>query len=141
MKFNIPEIGTKVMLAEDWVFPLHHEYRNDSLFEVLGILHQHDWRNEPNPAPHTITIPKGTVLKVDRIYIRKGKGMSDFSSVTFLMPGRKTTKRTETHLGRNIGGPADGTTFTWTANYPARGVRFWVKLADANAMLLEEGGE
>ena len=30
-----------------------------------------------------VILSKETILKIDRIYIRKGKGMSDFSSLTF----------------------------------------------------------
>jgi hypothetical protein len=48
------------------------------------------------------TLPAGTVLKVDRIYIRKGKGMSDYSSVTFY------------------------------ATIGKKKYRFWSKLADVN---------
>lgn len=38
-----------------------------------------------------VVLPIGTILKVDRIYIRKGKGMSDYSSLSFYAtyPGEK----------------------------------------------------
>lgn len=54
-----------------------------------------------------VTLPAGTVLKVDRIYIRKG--MKDFSSLTF------TAK---------------------LANMK-KAARFWVKLRDVNRMVIE----
>ncbi|MDD3988210.1 MAG: hypothetical protein PHC93_04580 [Candidatus Omnitrophica bacterium] len=50
----------------------------------------------------------GTILKVDRIYIRKGKGMSDFSSLTF-----------------------------YIKNGPYKGARFWAKLNDVNQIKFE----
>lgn len=43
------------------------------------------------PKVQDFTIGKGTVLEVDRIYIRKGA--SDFSSVTFRIKGGKTSPR------------------------------------------------
>lgn len=54
-----------------------------------------------------MTIPKDAVLKVDRIYIRKGKG--DYSSITFYtqFPGEK------------------------------KKVRFWAKLEDCNKIKFE----
>ena len=44
---------------------------------------------EENLEP--ITFPIGTILKVDRIYIRKGAGMSEYSSLSFYatLPGQK----------------------------------------------------
>lgn len=137
-RFNIPEIGTRFLLAEDWTFDLYHEYRNWSLFEILGINHAHsgDWRTEQNPAPHKITLPKGTMLTIDRVYIRKGA--KEFSSVTFNLPKRTTSKKTVTRTATYIGGPDDGKTISWDATKPARGVRFWAKLADVNKMVVEE---
>lgn len=136
MKFNIPELGTTITLAEDWRFALHHEHRNKTLFEILNLPYVQNWRENPNPLPHMVTMPKGTVLKVDRIYIRKG--LSDYSSVTFLAPGKKTKKKVIQRTGMNWGGPADGTIFTFEQKIPARGVRFWVKLFEANAIVFEE---
>lgn len=135
-KFNIPELGTSIKLAKDWRFALHHEHRNRSLFEVLNLPYLHDWHNNPDPLPTMVTMPKGTVLKVDRIYIRKGA--SDYSSVTFLAPGKKTTKKTEIRTGRRFNGVGPGVPFTYVETFPARGVRFWVKLFDANAIVFEE---
>jgi hypothetical protein len=42
-----------------------------------------------------ICLPVGTVLKVDRIYIRKGKDMSNYSSISFYaqLPGDKSKIR------------------------------------------------
>jgi len=57
------------------------------------------------------TLPKGSILTVDRIYIRKG--IKEYSSVTFYV--------------RNAGLPKTG-----------KQHRFWVKLADVNTMVVED---
>ena len=83
---------------------------------------QHTWRTKVKAAiiPElTVTIPKGTTLQVDRIYIRKGA--SDYSSITFYAKdlGEIVTKRS-----------------AWSSS-PAKKVkkkalRFWAKLSDCN---------
>ena len=62
-----------------------------------------------------VTFPAGTVLAVDRIYIRKGS--SDYSSITFYAKG----------LGESeIKNRWSGKTTKWKAQ------RFWAKLQDCN---------
>lgn len=85
MKMYIPPLGTELVLAKAWSFPLFLEYRNIAALEYFKLLKEGDdhWSHEDKSYPHTL--PKGTTLKVDRIYIRKGAG--DYDSVTFFMPG------------------------------------------------------
>lgn len=66
--------------------------------EKLWNDYPNEWIAEDNLEP--IVFPVGTILKVDRIYIRKGKGMSDYSSITFyaLLPGEKKKLRFFAHL-------------------------------------------
>jgi hypothetical protein len=71
MKLYIPEIGDQLELEKEWSFTLHNEYRNSSLFKKMKY----------PKKDVTMTFPKGTILQVDRIYIRKGA--SDYSSLTF----------------------------------------------------------
>ncbi len=83
-----------------------------------------EWHNAALAAGVTelrITLPAGTILKVDRIYIRKGKG--EYSSITFFAEG----------LGETII-PASGQ--VWGRQYDAKKkkLRFWAKLADVNTM-------
>ena len=40
----IPDIGTKLVLAEDWTFRLHWERRNESLWKALGLIQQEQLR-------------------------------------------------------------------------------------------------
>jgi hypothetical protein len=104
MQLFIPDIGTLVKLEEDWTFTLYDEYRNKSLFDKLG-------KKRENTI---IELPKGLVLKIDRIYIRKG--LSQYSSITFRVP--KPKNKTE-----KIDMPYNEDYF---------GVMFWVKLHEVN---------
>ena len=73
-------------------------------------------------APFTTTIPKGTILKVDRIYIRKG--ISDFSSVSFIVvdsPDQRLLNKKKLPK-------------TMLANCSKPVVRFFAKLKDVNNM-------
>lgn len=89
MNLFIPPLGTEIVLAEAWTFKLHSEYRNFDAFEYFNLLKKDQtvrwdlWRSSNDE--HDVTIPAGTTLKVDRIYIRKGN--RDFDSVTFFMKG------------------------------------------------------
>jgi len=97
----VPEIGDLIKLTEDWNFNLNSEsYRNRSLAEILG----------KNGPVNNVTLPKDTVLKIDRIYIRKGA--SDYSSLTFRIEE--------------------------TENKKIKGKRFWAKLRDVNKIEFDE---
>lgn len=180
----IPEIGDNITLAEDWTFELQHEYRNDSLANLLGyynsdfgwvsfaalpilrspdytiaypnesdfksifnrnwydkyreacnkaaqdcieyVKYQEDfqfWRKECERlgvSSISVKLPAGTILIVDRIYIRKG--LKDYSSITF-----KTS---------NLGIiPAIQTDYEYTPQKKRKEKktqRFWVSLNQAN---------
>ena len=176
MKIFIPEIGTKLILTQDWKFKLFSESRNEGAFARLhtslirpnyddykhttktkimtvqgwkGAQYHHEylsytyeltpdgmliptnkenenWHHEPitkefldyygdKQIPYFIdwcrdsVLPVGTVLTIDRIYIRKGA--NDYSSLSFwaLLPGDK--KR----------------------------FRFWAKLHDVNEIICDIG--
>lgn len=115
----IPTIGDSFTLAEDWTFTLHDEYRNTDMRSIIEgeafqqLVLRHNWKDVQ------VTLPKGSVLKVDRIYIRKGVG--DYDSITFWL----TDCPNKAWAPKKAGGTAAG-----------RG-RFWVKLADANNILFE----
>ncbi len=80
-KLYIPTIGDHLVLTKPWKFKLYDEYRNSS------------WWDKMNPKKPSsgywgdadkfveITLPPGTILSVDRIYIRKSA--KDYDSVTF----------------------------------------------------------
>jgi hypothetical protein len=75
MKLYVPEIGDKLKLSSDWTFDLHWEHRNTALIKHFG----EKFNCERTPRP--VTLPAGTVITVDRIYIRRGA--SEYSSITF----------------------------------------------------------
>jgi hypothetical protein len=68
-----------------------------------SVIERHDYYTE-------WTIPKDTRLVVDRVYIRKGKDMKDFDSITF---------RIEKQKGNKLTG------------------RFWLKRSDVNNLVVE----
>ena len=69
-----------------------------------------------------VTIPKGTIIQVDRIYIRKGS--SDYSSVTF--------------YAKNLG-EIESTYSSYNAKpkkkIKKKALRFWAKLSDCNKIV------
>lgn len=109
MKLYVPEIGDRLKLTTDWQFDLHSEYRNKSLMEHFGFTF--NYRNE---KINKVTIPAGTVLKVDRVYIRQG--LQEWSSISFYAEG----------IGKGKGSFGRPKT-----------ARFWAKLSDCNRIEFE----
>ena len=104
MNLFIPDIGTLLKLEEDWQITLYNERRNFSLFKMLKL-----------PYKSTvIDLPKGLIIKVDRVYIRKG--LSQYSSLTFTVPKPKT-KKEKLDMPVNV---------EWAT------AKFWVKLHECN---------
>lgn len=160
LPFNlfIPRCGTKLKLVADWKFRLFKESRNSKLFDA-SVQSTH-WTNEPEwskrkivithkdgstieiPAMNRggsslsveVTLPAGTVLKVARIYIKQEssteRGLNkggEFNSVTFTIV-RNPAKKFKVYT------PLNG----WMEfDYKSQSGRFWVKLADANAMQVQ----
>lgn len=137
----IPSLGAKLTLAVDWKFKLVEESRNATLVEHLtetgGLAHRTvtpgtDWRGDT--VTYDARLPKGSVLIVDRIYIRKGA--EDFDSITFLLEGVKTKARTVRRTAVAVGA-GTSESFEYDQKKPSRTVRFWVKLAEANTLDFE----
>lgn len=110
MKLFIPPLGTKIRLTKEWLFKLFYEYRNDSLLKAQGFADESErkydlqWKHRGEHAK--TSLPEGTILTVDRIYIRQGA--KDFDSVSFWL-GTKP---------KGVG-------------YRGK-IRFWAKLEDVN---------
>lgn len=106
MKFLIPDIGDTIELKKDWTFHFYLESRNLVFLEQFGEenekklpvvqvsdeyfcrkrIHSYNGNGRPygrSKEAYLMTLPAGTKLTVDRIFIRKN--MSDFSSLTFVM--------------------------------------------------------
>jgi len=76
MTLFIPTVGTVLELVEDWTFPLHEESRNHKFSKEFRLGYREwvrTWGGDVERAD-LVTLPAGTRLKVDRIYIRKGGG-------------------------------------------------------------------
>ena len=132
---QIPTIGTRITLTEDWTFLLEAEDRNEKFHDAIhpvettlgedGYLYQlykdkfgKQKRRRYNGLQDTdTTLPAGTVLRVDRIYIKKNQG--DYDSVTFVcesIPGRENAKLMSGKSAKTFG-------------------RFWSALNEANGIV------
>lgn len=127
MNLYIPDIGDEFRLAADWTFELYNESRNLSLMEKVGDVRKVTWGGG-NYGAIPCTIPAGTTLKVDRIYIRKG--MSEYSSLSFLWVGERTEPRVEQRHGTAYFETKKD--FSYEIKIPRKPIRFWAKLADVN---------
>ena len=118
MKLYIPACGDRLTLVEDWQFLLHLEHRNLKFARARNLVSTsrdwNVWEGEPYRSSLKkipVDIKKGSVLEVDRVYIRQhsksAAGVSDdFDSVTWKVVGEKNA-------------------------------RFWTKLEDCNTIEFE----
>jgi hypothetical protein len=112
MKLYVPEIGDRLKLTKDWAFKLYYEHRNTPLLKHFGF--EYVWKSgNIKDANEPVILPVGTVLRVDRIYIRNGA--QDYSSISFYAEGI-----------RGNGG----------LDKP-KNSRFWAKLLDCNNIEFE----
>lgn len=105
----IPTLKTELVLAEDWVFMLHRESRNTPLIDKIApekkdLLYSEKWAD----FPKTVKLWQGTVLIVDRIYIKQN--LPQYDSITFRI------KESPQQYAK---------------------ARFWAKLDDVNRMVIE----
>jgi hypothetical protein len=113
VKLYIPSLGDHLRLTAPWTFELHHEYRNETMFALQGIELKDGYFDATPPAQ--VTLPAGSELGIDRIYIRRGA--REYDSITFNLLGAKLQDK------KRYGTKAR--------------VRFWVKLACANQIEFE----
>lgn len=108
----VPAIGDTIVLTEDWKFTLTDEYRNTSLHDLLfGVLpaDPNQYYRRCSYDTKEVTLPKNTVLTIDRVYIKKGQ--SDYNSLTFIIKKAPFYKKGK--------------------------IRFWAKLKDVNNIEFE----
>lgn len=133
MFLQIPVPGTWLELEKDWSFTLFEEHRNKSLWDAIPnkegnireIVHAPvtidlSWGSlttQRKDRVMDISLPKGSQLRVDRVYIRKGSN-SEFDSLTFVLD-INTVK---------------GDYFKFPANKRTQ-ARFWARLGDINAKM------
>lgn len=80
-KIFIPTIGTELTLTKDWDFSLIKDYRNKAIFDLYNVPYNDNAYYTRGQQFGRVILPAGTVLKVDRIYIRKGS--PDYDSLSF----------------------------------------------------------
>ncbi len=121
MNLYIPACGDRFKLTEDWTFALFLESRNMKFAGHRSLLSQDEKgkdavytgeRYTSALAFRLCTLKAGSVLEVDRVYVRQhSKSASsvdnDYDSITFKVVGEKNG-------------------------------RFWAKLADCNAIACEQ---
>ena len=118
MWMYIPRLGDKIRLSNDWHFMLHQERRNISLLKAFGLadVTQNGYSCPYYRQPPTeVRLCEGTVLTIDRIYVKRGG--QEYASVTFRLPKALcTTPEINNYTGQ---------------------VRFWAKLDDVNKITFE----
>jgi len=137
-KLCVPSVGDKIRLTREWEFPLHFEHRNSSLIHRIRPGLEFGWRDKGSIIA---TLEKGTVLRVDRIYIRKGKG--EWDSITFIIneapKDDKRAKATKQPSRWNTQANANGTEDKGQQpEQKYKGARFWAKLDDVNEIYFEK---
>lgn len=108
MQLYIPNIGEHITLASDWTFRLFNESRCQPFLDCPAQAEKVDNPTYAISEVKHCTLPAGTVLAVDRVYLRQG--LDAFASISF-----RITK----------------TTAPWVAKQRKR---FWAKLDDVNQL-------
>lgn len=137
MRLWIPPLDTMLSLDEDWTFTLHAEERNKGLMEVVEGKKIRSWVHDGEPGlyyqrmgyidydwtlyPLTFTVPAGTVLRLERIYVRRGAEMERFDSLTFRVMSSPDERLQA--AGRQFG---------------KGGKRFWARLDECNGMAVTQ---
>lgn len=136
MKLFVPNCKTEFILTKPWKFRLYFERRCDKLLETSGIMARNqgvsgygwDWRYHP-PDPDSgryrgdlkhevFTLPKGSILRVSRVYIRQ-QTSDTYDSLTFWLKKTSLIDQRDPKARKKMKG------------------RFWAKLADVNTMQCE----
>lgn len=103
-KVFIPQVGDKIELSQHWSCKIFNERRNSSVFDALGV----DVSSQEG-SNIDITFPKGTIFKVNRLYVRAPASSYDSLTLSVISsPIKKLSK-----------------------------AKFWVKIMDANNMEFE----
>lgn len=115
MKLFVPAVGYRIRLTDYWTFDLYDESRNSSLVEVL--LNDPERVHKGRREKHRVTMPAGTILEVDRVYVRTMSKAAqsvddDYDSLTFKIIEHPTLGSKRKH-------------------------RFWAKLSDVNEIEYE----
>lgn len=142
-KLYVPALGDQLTLAEDWTFHVVNAHQNCPLVEWMGLPLAGSYWNPPfgrsadrQPIESKVDcmLPKGTILKVGRIYIRQGA--PTYNSLTFTIVGQHIPKKVVKRLVHIYDGPRRGTTVEREEVQPRRPIRFFARLSDVNEMII-----
>ena len=155
----IPTIGDELTLAKPWRFSLHSEHRNADMMKFAFNI-KFSWDGTKGPDGKKIELfskfaevelPAGAVLKVDRIYIRKGGAdMKEYDSVTFILQSLPKTKiaipEVKDVWQSKVTNPEKPKYSKENGSYVKKTfikkkIRFWAKLRDVNTMRFYIGKE
>lgn len=103
-KIHIPQVGDEFKITKNWNCNVFNEYRNSKVFEALSI---------DNSAKNThieITLPVGTTIRIERVYVRAPASSYDSVTLRILSSPIKSLAK----------------------------ARFWVKLSEINKLEFEE---
>lgn len=106
MKLYVPACGDRLKLTSDWAFSLYLEHRNMKFADHRGLLmdiergQYYVWSGERYNSPIATrpwTIKAGSLLEVDRVYIRQTSKSaddveSDYDSISFRIVGEKHSR-------------------------------------------------
>lgn len=138
MNLWVPDVGDQFRLLEDWEFPLFREQRNDSLItRVNPPIGTSDYGRVDESIG--CCLPAGTVLQVDRVYIRKGSANA-WSSLTFIIkqaPGDKDKPKYKKQQRRWSYSTEQEDRVTDPTPQKLKGARFWAKLPHVNEIVCE----
>lgn len=87
MRVFVPRIGTLLRLNQEWTFSVYRDYRNSAALAALGDVKGVYYADDPDGHAGRLTLPTGTVLLVDRVYVRQGINNtgtpSEYDSLSF----------------------------------------------------------
>jgi hypothetical protein len=113
MRLYIPTIGDKLILTADWNFTLCSERRNHAACAYFGLELNPSWYlNLSDVKTKAVKFSAGDILKVDRIFIRKGA--PEFDSISFYVEFPKEAGQKK-----------------------RKGFLFWAKLSEVNTIECE----
>lgn len=148
-KLHIPDLGTLLVLAEDWTFKLYFERRNNTLLKTFGAKDRYWYRDEQllpddfedGEVPDCIEYEKAMTdsqLK-DAYKSYRATNASDKPFIRVTFPAGTQLKVDRIYI-RQGGESFASVTFRTTKVCPDKrfaSKRFWVKLRDANQIVAD----
>lgn len=139
MNLWIPNIRDQFKLLEDWEFPLFLERRNDGLTtRIKPQIGTSTYHQSTQSIGCCLLI--GTVLQVDRVYIRQGTSNA-WNSITFYIKyapdDKEKPKYIKQQQRRWTSSSQQENPVTNPTPQKLKGARFWAKLMHVNEIVCE----